>query len=69
MATTMKETGRREREVIEALDKGGLPQGVRIVVSGEETGVTFALSPAEAKQLVGALRKIASDRLSAQKGK
>lgn len=57
---------RREREVIEAIKAGALPQ-VRLAVPGADAGVPFALTPAEATLLVPTLRAIAEARLAAAK--
>jgi hypothetical protein len=58
---------RREREIVEALDAGAIPQGVRLVVPGAEEGVVFAFTPEEAKSLVDGLRKMAKARIEGEK--
>jgi hypothetical protein len=58
---------RREREIVEALDAGAIPQGVRLVIPGAEEGVTFVFTPEEAKSLVDGLRKMAKARIEGAK--
>jgi hypothetical protein len=58
---------RREREIVEALDAGAIPQGVRLVIPGAEEGVTFVFTPEEGASLVDNLRKMAKARIEGAK--
>jgi hypothetical protein len=55
---------RRPREVLEAIAEGAVPQGIRLVVPGNEEGIVFLPDPDEAAALAAEIQKLIEARFA-----